>query len=337
MYKDITMPQPRKSLVSLDTTPYYHCTSRCVRRAFLCGIDVSTGKSYEYRRAWLEEHILAIGQIFAVEICSYVVMSNHYHVVLKIDRTLAQNWSDHEVIQRWTQLFTGSPLLQSYQQDPSSLTIIQRDVLSQQIDVYRQRLYDLSWFMRCLNEPIARQANIEDDCRGHFWESRFKSQALLDEAALISAMAYVDLNPVRANMAETPEQSDYTSIQTRLQDAKKATLLKPFIGTGTGTGTGTKNLIDPDPIPCDFNHYLQLLDWTGRAILPKKKGFIAEDAPPILARLNINATQWIKQHHQLESHYPHFMGHWQNIQKACHQLKRHWAKGKHHSQLLFSG
>ena len=183
--------------------------------------------------------------------------------------------------------------------------------------------------MRCLNEPIARQANTEDNCRGHFWESRFSSQALLDEAALISAMAYVDLNPVRANMAQTPEQSDHTSIQTRLQDTEKAKLLKPF--------SGPDNRTDPDPIACDFNNYLQLLDWTGRAILPNKRGFIAEDMPPILARLNINAEQWLKQHHQLQNHYPHFMGHWQSLQKACRQLKRRWIKGKHHSQLLFSG
>ena len=323
------MPQPRKNCVSLDTTPYYHCTSRCVRRTFLCGIDSTTGKSYEHRRAWVEDRILALGQVFATQIHAYAVMSNHYHVVLKMDRSQAQGWSDHEVIHRWTQLFAGSPLLQSYQQDPGSITIEQRHALSQQIDVYRQRLHDLSWFMRCLNEPIARQANVEDNCRGHFWESRFKSQALLDEAALISAMAYVDLNPVRANMAQTPEQSDHTSIQTRLQNTDKAELLKPF--------SNTENLTDPDPIACDFNHYLQLLDWTGRAILPHKRGFIAEDIPPILVRLNIDAKQWLKQHHQLENHYPHFMGHWQSLQKACRQLKRHWIQGKHHSQLLFSG
>ena len=83
------MPQPRKNCVSLDTTQYYHCTSSCVRRTFLCGIDLTTGTSYEHRRTWIEYRILALGKIFATKIHAYAVMSNHYHVVLKMDRSQA--------------------------------------------------------------------------------------------------------------------------------------------------------------------------------------------------------------------------------------------------------
>jgi len=75
-----------------------------------------------------------------------------------------------------------------------------------------------------LNEYISKRANIEDNCTGHFWESRFKSQALLDERALLTCMAYVDLNPIRACMAKTPETSEYTSIQERIK-IKKSKLL----------------------------------------------------------------------------------------------------------------
>ena len=200
------MTTPRKQLISLIDTPYYHCISRCVRRAFLCGEDKNTGKNFDYRRGWVEDKLLSLSQVFAIDVCAYAVMSNHTHTVLFVDEDTAKGWSTKEVLERWHQLFKGTLLTQQYcrgEEIPEYLTI----TLMETVEVYRNRLMDISWFMRLLNQSIAIQANQEDNCTGHFWEGRFKSQALLDEAALAACMAYVDLNPVRANIAKTPESS----------------------------------------------------------------------------------------------------------------------------------
>jgi hypothetical protein len=111
------MPKPRKTLVSLEATPYYLCTSRCVRHAFLCGEDVHTGRSYEHRRQWIEERILVLSDIFALDICAYAVKSNHYHVVLHVDRDQADGWSEAEVIEGWhpltSRFLAGEELLKA--------------------------------------------------------------------------------------------------------------------------------------------------------------------------------------------------------------------------------
>ena len=226
------MPTPRKALVSLEDTVYYHCVSRCVRKAFLCGVDHYTGQSYEHRRDWVESRLLELAAVFAIDICAYVVMSNHLHLVLRIDVELAKHWSDIEVVTQWQKLFKGDSLNHDFVKG-EPLESYQQSIINKRVKEYRLRLMDISWFMRALNEPIARRANAEDKCTGRFWEGRFKSQALLDEAAVLACMAYVDLNPIRAKMATTPETSDFTSIKLRIKAAlngEQPNTLLPFVG-----------------------------------------------------------------------------------------------------------
>jgi len=212
------MSCPRSALISLTDTPWYHVVSRCVRRAFLCGEDRFTGKSFDHRRGWLETWILRLANLFAIDVAAYAVMSNHYHIVLRVDAERAAGWSLEEVLERWTALFTGPVLVQRYlSSDRSTMTVAECEKVRELAEGYRERLTNMSWFMRILNENIAREANREDGVRGRFWEGRFKSQALLDETAVLSAMAYVDLNPIRAGLATTPEESDHTSIQQRIK------------------------------------------------------------------------------------------------------------------------
>ena len=270
------MPQPRYRQVSLDDTPYYHCISRCVRRAFLCGKDAHTGFDFEHRRQWIVDRIKLLCSVFAVDLCAYAVMSNHYHIVIRIDADAVKQWTDQEVASRWMQIFSGPLLMHQYLAN-ADLTKPEREHVAELFATWRNRLCDLSWFMRCLNEPIARMANAEDHCTGRFWEGRFKSQALLDARAVLASMAYVDLNPIRAAMAKTPEQSDYTSIQERILQPENS-CLRAFAEQ------------DDVGIPFDFNDYLELVDWGGREIKHNKRGYIPAHTPPILTRLKMNAA-----------------------------------------------
>ena len=316
------MPKPRKLQISLDATPFYHCVSRCVRRAFLCGKDSVSGRSYEHRRHQIEHDLLRLASIFFIDVAAFAVMSNHYHVVLHVDRDRANEGDAKEIVQRWHQMYKPKEVSQKFI-DGEHLEPHERNQFDVLIETWRKRLYDISWFMKVLNEKTARQANKEDDCSGHFWESRYKSQALLDEKAVLSAMAYVDLNPIRAAMATTPETSDHTSIKLRIEYWKNKSnqkqddrnehfqpkSLMPFVG----------NLRQPLPKGLIFNliDYIELVDWTGRIIREDKRGAINANTPPILQRLNISIDHWIELSTKFESHFKGIAGSAQSIKTLC--------------------
>lgn len=291
------MPRPRKQQISLSDTPYYHCVSRCVRRAFLCGEDKLTGKSFEHRKQWVEDRLLFLSTVFAIDVCAYAVMSNHTHVVLHVNADRAQSWSDRDILIRWHKLHQGTLLSQQFvNQHAPSLQEAESSTLQSTIAIYRQRLFDISWFMRELNEPIARQANFEDNCTGHFWEGRFKSQALLDEHALAACMVYVDLNPIRAGMDTAPETSNHTSIKRRVVCLKKGyqpKTLMPFVGN-------PKQKV-PEGLTFDLIDYISLVDISGRYIDPNKSASIELDTSPILQRLGIDDTTWVSMSQCFES------------------------------------
>lgn len=314
------MPKPRKTLVSLDTTPYYHCVSRCVRRAFLCGTDVHSGRDYEHRRSWIEQRMLELASIFSVDICAYAIMSNHYHVVLYVDLEQARSWDDTEVAIRWRRLFSGHSLVAQFL-DGVELSQVEQKLVVDLIDIWRERLLDISWFMRCLNESIARQSNQEDGCSGRFWEGRFKSQALLDEKALAACLAYVDLNPIRAQLAETPEGSDYTSIQQRIRALSSSSnkelepqpqALLPF------AGNPRKDM--PKGLPFRLEDYLELVDWTGRILREDKRGSIPDYYPPILERMQIDPKHWLYMADGFESRFKGLVGTAFKLKAACARL-----------------
>ena len=310
------MTRPRTHIAPPGTAGSFHCVQRCVRRAFLCGDDPYTGQSFEHRKAWLEARILLVAGCFAVSIHAYAIMSNHLHLVLRIDPGEASTWNDEEVASRWVRLFPPSD------DDDAAFARKRQRLLADpaRLDLIRQRLGSLSWLMRCLVEPIARRANREDGCKGRFWEGRFKCQRLCDERSVLAAMAYVDLNPIRAGVVRRLDDPAHTSIAARLA------------GTGTDPAMLRRKL---KPVAGDLRpvldlttaDYLQLLDWTGRRIAPGKRGCIAGDAPAIVSRIDRDAERWAMRVDAFDNGWSRAAGGASDLIALAKALGQRWMKG----------
>lgn len=309
----------RRKQLRLDITPYYHCVTRCVRRAFLCGPDSVTGRELGHRKDWIEKHLLLLAEVFCIDVAGYAVMSNHYHVVLHVDQQRAEQLDDREVIKRWHRLYKGPDLIREFLAD-EPLIDSQMATVRETIAQWRDQLTNISRFMGHLNETVARRANKEDQCKGRFWESRFKLQAILDLKALLRTLCYVDLNPVRAKTAENPETSNHTSFRHRLSKAAKG--LMPF-------ATTTPKMINLDDhsihaIPISFNDYMSLLDYTSRQIRQDKHGHVDADSPPIVARLGYTAESWTNKQKPTSDRMARAVGGVEAIKRYCRRIGQHW-------------
>jgi hypothetical protein len=241
-------------------------------------------------------------------------MSNHLHLVVYVDPSISQGWSDREVLERWYRVFPHQMRIATEGNASAEDFFAKRVDDSEFVQRVRNRLGEISWLMRCLNEHIARKANREDGCSGRFWEGRFKCQRLCDPGAVLTCMAYVDLNPVRSGLADSPEASEFTSAYVRIQSeqaARKLEKINPLdvlTAEQMGLVEEAHKAIGYSDWLMDFermksnNHlpfvgltqYLELLDETGRMIRSDKKGSINEALQPILRRLDLDVDEWVE-------------------------------------------
>jgi len=332
------MAYARKSLISLADTPYYHVIARCVRRAWLCGRDEYSGRDYSHRKAWVLERVRQLSETFAIDTCAYAVMSNHYHLVLHVDQHRTTQWTAQDVVERWTTLFKKPQVIKRWEQGLGGPG--EKHVTEQLIERWRQRLRDISWYMRCLNEYLARRANAEDNCKGRFWEGRFKSQALLDEAGLLTAMVYVDLNPIRAGIAEVPEASEFTSIHARLEawkmttDQQQSEATRKPVPLLAFKGDAT---VGCPVIPFLFVDYLELVDWTGRERRIGKGGAIDEKIPGIIRRLNVDTDAWRSSMQSRGKVFGRALGRLDRLRLHAKTLGQSWIKGMKQAQSIYGG
>ena len=399
----------RRQIVVEDEVGVYHCIARCVRRAFLCGIDPYTEKDYSHRKEWILDRMRELAGLFAIEVCGYSVMSNHLHLVLRNRPDIAEQWSADEIALRWCKVFpprddgTGEPI------EPGEHDLAMLTANSERLAELRKRLSNLSWFMRCLCENIARASNNEDGSSGRFWAGRFKSVALLDEAAILACSVYVDLNPIRAGLATTPEESAYTSgrdrIRSMLETSSKltsndehsspevcnrpdawlceltlqetptepasttavsaasppresASQAGPIVAAVADAVGGSQPSADFGPtfavaapveaprrlhvrasdqgfLPIQVEHYVMLLDWTGRELRADKRGAIPDHLAPIVERLGLNRSNWVETVRGFGRLFKQAAGRSSSLVDAAARRSRRWFQGKAAARTAF--
>lgn len=336
------MTRPRSILINDQVEGTYHCVSRCVRRAFLQGNDPVTGKCYEYRKGWIHDRLVFLAKVFLIDVGGYAVMDNHLHVILRNRPDLALAVPAHDVARRWLLLYPKRRDAFGLPCEPSEEEIEALLADAFRINLLRRRLSSISWLMKCLKEYVSRKANAEDGCGGRFWESRFKSTVLLDDAAILTCLVYVDLNPIRAGMAEVPEESLFTSAEERIRGYRARQALRKDNGGGLEGQSPRKS----DDANCDqwlcplqssssrrgflsinLPSYLEILDWTGRQIVEGKRGAIPDDLPPILIRLSVNPNRWLETARRFGSLFSVAAGTETHMKEAASRLGQKWVCG----------
>jgi len=299
------MTVARSQLVDVNVTRYYHCVSRCVRRAHLCG------EGFEHRKQWIEDRLERLCGCFAVSVCGFAVMDNHLHVLVRLDADDASSWSAEEVIRRWIVAYPPKTA-QGEEIEITQAWVDRHAKDEERIELLRERLASLGWFMKALKEPLARMANKEDECKGTFWESRYKSIAILDEEALLATCAYIDLNPVAAGIAAAPETSQHTSVRRRVRHAKAKGKLADLKAAESGSVAGSRAAgdVEEDLWLCpvedrrrlgshregmlegfSLGSYLLLVDYTSR-LYRQGKARVSREVASILDRMGTSAEVW---------------------------------------------
>lgn len=207
----------RVDVFSADEVAIIHVMNRTVRRCYLMGNDSLTGKNFDHRKTWLEIELKRLAALFGIDLLCHAILSNHFHLVLRSRPDVVAQWDDTEVARRWRMLCPLRKDANGRAEEPNDFELDMIRMNPVRMASIRTRLSDISWWMRLLSQNIAQRANRDDQEVGKFWQARYRAVRLLDETALLACAAYVDLNPIRAAIAETIEQSDYTSAQRRVE------------------------------------------------------------------------------------------------------------------------
>ncbi|MFN7877048.1 MAG: transposase [Pirellula sp.] len=296
----------RAEIFSPNEVAILHVIARVCRRCFLFGRDPVTGKNFDHRKGWIENQIKIQAANFGIDLLAFSLMSNHFHQVLRSRPDVVETWDDSEVARRWLMICPKRKDEKGNAMQPSDDELDKIRNNANEVLKIRNRLSDVSWWMRILCQRIGMRANREDKEVGKFFQGRFKAVRLLDDEAILACSVYVDLNPIRAAIAESIEGSDYTSgrlrcesIQTETCSAERPDAFLSPITIEDSLETppplskvGVKRCSDKGFLRLSSLDYLQLLDMTARLNKAGSCGVTPSDLPPLLMRLGLDVESW---------------------------------------------
>lgn len=345
------MTSARKDIMHPDKIETFHVYNRCVRGGFLLGNDDVTGKDYSHRKNWIPERLRFFAGIFCIDIVVYAIMENHFHLILQNRPDLALRLTPNELATRWLKLHPTKPMKKEARFAPTADEI--KDVLIRfKKETLSKRFADISWFMRELDQYVAVKANKDDKCRGSFFESRFKSQLLADDKAKLTCAIYCDLNEIRSKLANSVENSFFTSAHLRsqaeiakrnLKSFEKINLKKPLtyhqdknikeqtaqaqLGDWLAPFKNQENTSHKPALNITLEKYLELLDYTGREYHKKKPGIIPGTIAPILDAMDLDHKHWMQNIQNYGKWYYRVLGPLAKLQDQLSATKQLWFKG----------
>ncbi len=337
------MPNRSDSFNPLQQT-ILHCSSKCVRGMYLMGKD-RRGNDFEHRKKWVEERVAHLANWFGIDVVALAILATHFHLVLRNLPELVARWSDKDVIRRACKIFPLKFERLGVIKGKLTPQLLNRFVANKKlVREMRLRLSDTSWFMRQLNQNIARRANEEDEVGGHFFGSRFRSRVVTDDLGALLVSIYVDLSPIRAAIAETPETSTGTSAYQRIKGAvarkkksARAARHDEFLCPISTKGDGQKAAFgyhkagtlagarasDIGLMEMSLEAYLELLDWVGRQVRRDKRGKISASKPPILDRIGLSGKSFVAFIDNFDDLFRAGIGSASSLRDLAEQMSRH--------------
>ncbi len=324
------MTKARKNIVIEGEDNMYHCISRCVRKCFLCGKDFKDNKDYEHRKKWVQDRLKKLSEIFCIDILGFAIMSNHLHILLKVNHKKIKLLDDEDIVTRWRKLYPKSAVIEEMENE-----LLLQD--KEKLRKIKMRLVNISWFMKSISEYIAKKANKEDGCKGRFWEGRFVCKRIYDEASALQCALYIDLNPIRAKVSNLPEKSIFTSAYERIKAKNAKEKLKKVnnsfnrqcLEKESKRDSWLLNIDKKDGgfLPISLSEYLVILDIAGRELKKDKRGNIPQTIIPILKRLKINSDNWIENLEKTNGAFSRFMGSKESMRKEAFKIGQKWFRG----------